>query len=111
MFSPNDVVCTNCRADCLSLDVVFLQDIKLIIAPMIVAVMSIIYSMSLLIAFGYAVHIMSSMMRNLLTPIAVVNSVHIISTFFDEYQEYKDQQESNDRCDGWLVLRDVCIRH
>ena len=61
---------------------------------MIVAVMSIIYSMGLLIAFGYTVHIMSSMIAIFLTPIAVVNSVHIISTFFDEYQEYKDRKKA-----------------
>jgi hypothetical protein len=72
----------------------FFRNIKLIIAPMIVAVMSIIYSMSLLIAFGYTVHIMSSMIAIFLTPIAVVNSVHIISTFFDEYQEYKDRKKA-----------------
>jgi hypothetical protein len=72
----------------------FFRNIKLIIAPMIVAVVSIIYSMGLLIAFGYTVHIMSSMIAIFLTPIAVVNSVHIISTFFDEYQEYKDRKKT-----------------
>ncbi|PIE32153.1 RND transporter [candidate division KSB3 bacterium] len=72
----------------------FFKNIKLIIAPMIVAVVSIIYSMGLLIAFGYTVHIMSSMIAIFLTPIAVVNSVHIISTFFDEYQEYKDRKKT-----------------
>jgi hypothetical protein len=50
--------------------------------------------MGLLIAFGYTVHIMSSMIAIFLTPIAVVNSVHIISTFFDEYQEYKDRKKT-----------------
>ena len=72
----------------------FFKNIKLIIAPMIVAVVSIIYSMGLLVAFGYTVHIMSSMIAIFLTPIAVVNSVHIISTFFDEYQEYKDRKKT-----------------
>lgn len=72
----------------------FFRNIKLIIAPMIVAVVSIIYSMSLLIAFGYTVHIMSSMIAIFLTPIAVTNSVHIISTFFDEYQEYRDRKKT-----------------
>jgi predicted RND superfamily exporter protein len=37
---------------------------------------------------------MSSMIAIFLTPIAVVNSVHIISTFFDEYQEYKDRKKT-----------------
>ncbi len=72
----------------------FFRNIKLIIAPMIVAVFSIIYSMAILIAMGYTVHIMSSMIAIFLTPIAVVNSVHIISTFFDEYQEYKDRKKT-----------------
>ncbi len=72
----------------------FFRNFKVIIAPMIVALMSIIYAMGLLIGLGYTVHIMSSMIAIFLMPIAVVDSVHIISAFFDEYQKHKDRKKT-----------------
>ncbi len=64
----------------------FFRKISLIISPMIVAVMSIIWTMGLLIGLGYKVHIMSSMIPIFLMPISVVDSIHILSEFFDEYR-------------------------
>ncbi len=72
----------------------FFRNLKVIIAPMVVALVSIIYSMGLLIGLGYTVHIMSSMIAIFLMPIAVVDSVHIVSAFFDEYQKYKDRKKT-----------------
>ncbi|MBP7654224.1 MMPL family transporter [Candidatus Dependentiae bacterium] len=72
----------------------FFRKVKLIIAPMIVAVVSIIVSMGLMIGLGYTVHIMSSMIAIFLMPIAVVDSVHIISDFFEKYQIYKDRKKT-----------------
>jgi len=55
-------------------------------APMIVAMVSVIVTMGTLIGMGYTVHIMSSMIPIFLMPIAVVNSVHILSEFYDRYR-------------------------
>jgi len=63
----------------------FFRRFSLIIAPMIVAVVSIIWTMGLLIGTGHTVHIMISMIPIFLMPIAVVDSIHILSEFFDAY--------------------------
>lgn len=68
---------------------VFFRKVKIILAPMIVAIMSVIWSMGLLILTGNTVHIMSSMIPIFLIPIAVLNSIHIISEFHDHYKKYK----------------------
>ncbi len=67
----------------------FFRKMKIIIAPMVVAMMSVIWSMGLLILTGNTVHIMSSMIPIFLIPIAVLNSIHIISEFHDHYKRYK----------------------
>ncbi|MFO7623944.1 MAG: MMPL family transporter, partial [Anaerolineales bacterium] len=68
---------------------VFFRQVKIILAPMIVAMMSVIWAMGLLIATGHTVHIMSSMIPIFLIPISVLNSIHIISEFHDHYGRYK----------------------
>jgi uncharacterized protein len=60
--------------------------VPLIIAPMIVAMVTVIATMGLLIGMGFTVHIMSSMIPIFLMPIAVVDSVHIMSEFADRYR-------------------------
>ncbi len=55
-------------------------------APMIVAMVTVIVTMGALIGAGFSVHIMSSMIPIFLMPIAVVDSVHILSEFYDRYQ-------------------------
>ncbi|MES0371589.1 MAG: MMPL family transporter [Mariprofundaceae bacterium] len=59
-------------------------------APMIVAMVAVIVTMGTLIGTGFSVHIMSSMIPIFLMPIAVVNSVHILSEFYDRYQSNQD---------------------
>ena len=71
---------------------VFFRNLKIIVAPMIVAVVSTIWPMGLLVATGNTVHIMSSMIPIFLIPIAVLNSIHIISEFHDEYRRYKHKR-------------------
>jgi len=63
----------------------FFRSWQLIIAPMIVAMVTVISIMGLLIGMGFTVHIMSSMIPIFLMPIAVVDSVHIMSEFADRY--------------------------
>jgi predicted RND superfamily exporter protein len=63
----------------------FFRKVSLIVSPMLVAMVSIIWTMGLLIGLGHTVHIMISMIPIFLMPIAVVDSIHILSEFFDEY--------------------------
>jgi len=72
----------------------FFRKVKIIIAPMIVAMMSVLCSMGLLIGSGFTLHIMSSMIPIFLMPIAVVDSIHILSEFFDSYQRIGDRQKT-----------------
>jgi len=67
----------------------FFRKLVLVISPMIVAMVTVISTMGLSIGLGYPVHIMSSMIPIFLMPIAVVDSVHILSEFFDLYTSQK----------------------
>jgi predicted RND superfamily exporter protein len=73
---------------------VFFRKLVLVISPMIIAMVSVISTMGLLIGFGYPVHIMSSMIPIFLMPIAVVDSVHILSEFFDLYTKEKGRKKT-----------------
>ena len=73
---------------------VFFRKFVLIISPMIVALVSVISTMGLLIGLGYPVHIMSSMIPIFLMPIAVVDSIHILSEFFDLYTKEKGRKNT-----------------
>jgi predicted RND superfamily exporter protein len=68
----------------------FFRSARLVIAPMLVAMATVIISMGLLIGMGFTVHIMSSMIPIFLMPIAVVDSVHIMSEFADAYRRGAD---------------------
>ncbi|MDT8420147.1 MAG: MMPL family transporter [Desulfuromonadales bacterium] len=72
----------------------FFRNLSLIIAPMVVAIVSVICTMGLLIGLGYDVHIMSSMIAIFLMPIAVADSVHILSEFYDTYPRFQDKRET-----------------
>ncbi|MFW2403618.1 MAG: efflux RND transporter permease subunit [Gammaproteobacteria bacterium] len=76
----------------------FFRSWQLIIAPMIVAMVTVIAIMGLLIGMGFTVHIMSSMIPIFLMPIAVVDSVHIMSEFADRYDPERGAK---------AVIRDV----
>lgn len=71
----------------------FFRNLRLIISPMIVAMATVIGTMGLLIGMGFTVHIMSSMIAIFLMPIAVVDSVHILSEFADRYESGDDPKE------------------
>ena len=72
----------------------FFRSLPLIVAPMIVAMVTVIATMGLLIGMGFTVHIMSSMIPIFLMPIAVVDSVHIMSEFADRYRPGRGQDET-----------------
>jgi len=71
----------------------FFRKLVLVISPLIVAMSSVISTMGLLIGLGYPVHIMSSMIPIFLMPISVVDSVHILSEFFDRYSSSRGRKE------------------
>ena len=72
----------------------FFRSIALVIAPMIVAMVTVIATMGLLIGLGFTVHVMSSMIPIFLMPIAVVDSVHLLSEFADMYPGIGDRQRT-----------------
>ena len=62
-------------------------------AAMVVAMFTVVVTMGLLIGAGFTVHIMSSMIAIFLMPIAVVDSVHIMSEFADRYKVGEDKSK------------------
>jgi len=68
----------------------FFRSLPIVVAPMLLAMATVIATMGLLIGFGYTVHIMSSMIPIFLMPIAVVASVHVLSNFADRYRPGDD---------------------
>lgn len=72
----------------------FFRKLLLILSPMILAMVTVIVTMGLLIVTGNTVHIMSSMIPIFLMPIAVLDSVHILSEFFERYQETRDRRKT-----------------
>lgn len=75
----------------------FFRNARLVLAPMIVAMATVVITMGLLVGLGFTVHIMSSMIPIFLMPIAVVDSVHIMSEFADHYDADKDVKQSIER--------------
>ncbi|NQT68740.1 MAG: MMPL family transporter [Desulfobacteraceae bacterium] len=82
----------------------FFRKLALIISPMIIAVMTVICTMGLLIGTGNTLHIMSSMIPIFLMPIAVVDSIHILSEFFDFYPKIKDRRKTLERVMDHLFM-------
>lgn len=70
------------------------RKLSLIVSPMIVAMFSVAWGMGALIGFGFTVHIMSSMIPIFLMPIAVLDSVHILSEFYDRYPALRDRKQT-----------------
>jgi len=73
---------------------VFFRKLQLIVSPMIIAMCTVVSTMGLLIGTGFTLHIMSSMIPIFIMPIAVVDSIHILSEFFDEYQKTRDRRRT-----------------
>ncbi|NCC22691.1 MAG: RND transporter [Alphaproteobacteria bacterium] len=72
----------------------FFRSVKLILSPMVVALVSVIVTMGALVATGHTVHIMSSMIPIFIMPIAVLDAVHILSDFFDRYPKIRDRRKT-----------------
>lgn len=72
----------------------FFKKLVLVVSPMIVAMVCSLVTMGLLVITGNTIHIMSSMIPIFIMPIAVLDSVHILSEFFDRYPKYKDRRKT-----------------
>jgi len=80
----------------------FFRKVGMIVAPMIVAMVTVICTMGLLIGTGNTLHIMSSMIPIFLMPIAVVDSIHFLSEFFDTYPKMGDRRKTMEHVMGEL---------
>ncbi|MFQ5955971.1 MAG: RND family transporter, partial [Kiloniellales bacterium] len=72
----------------------FFRNLALIVSPMVVAMVSAGSTMALLVISGNTIHIMSSMIPVFIMPIAVLDAVHILSEFYDRYQETRDRRRT-----------------
>ena len=72
----------------------FFRSFSLVLSPMIVAMTTVTMTMGALIGSGFTVHIMSSMIPIFLMPIAVVDSVHLLSEFVDIYPKSGDRKKA-----------------
>ena len=72
----------------------FFRRLSLVIPAMAVAMLSVIWTMGLMIGTGFTVHIMASMIPIFLMPIAILDSIHVLSEFFDRYPRYRDKRET-----------------
>ncbi|MFQ6079206.1 MAG: RND family transporter, partial [Thermodesulfobacteriota bacterium] len=70
------------------------RKLTLVISPLFVAMFSVVWGLGLLIGLGFTVHIMSSMIPIFLMPIAVLDSVHILSEFYDLYPSTRDRRKT-----------------
>lgn len=72
----------------------FFRSIKIVAAPMILGVMVVIWSMGALIYSGNVIHIMSSMIPIFLLPIAVLNSIHILSKLSQQIGKHANKEDA-----------------
>ncbi len=71
---------------------VLFRDWRLIVAPLIVSMLSVLWTMGLLIGLGYPVHIMSSMIPIFLMVTGLADGIHILSQYYDVYPRYGDKR-------------------
>ncbi|MBZ0266716.1 outer membrane lipoprotein-sorting protein [bacterium] len=74
--------------------VVFFRNVRLVLGPMILSAVTVIWTMGALIGLGFTVHIMSSMIPVFLIPIAVLNSIHLLSEFHERYPRSHDRKQA-----------------
>jgi len=74
----------------------FFRNLTLVISSMLVAMVSVLCTMALLVITGNTLHIMSSMIPIFIMPIAVLDSIHILSEFFDTYPRIRDRRLTMD---------------
>ena len=72
----------------------FFRRVSLVLAAMAVAMLTVMVTLGALIGTGNALHIMSSMLPIFLMPIAILDSVHVLSEFYDRYPQHLDRRDT-----------------
>ncbi|QLA15713.1 efflux RND transporter permease subunit [Desulfolutivibrio sulfoxidireducens] len=67
---------------------------SLVVLPMLIATATVAATLGAMIALGFPVHILSSMLPIFLMSISICDSIHVLSEFFDVYTEEKGRKES-----------------
>jgi predicted RND superfamily exporter protein len=80
----------------------FFRRLGLVVPAMLLAMLTVTWTMGLLIGTGNTLHIMSSMLPIFLMPIAILDSIHVLSEFFDLYPHTGDRAETLRRVYGDL---------
>ena len=94
MFSQMAVGSPMAMAVIFALMMIFFRQWRLVILPMIIASFSVMSTMGLMIALGFDVHILSSMIPIFLMCIGTVSAIHILSEFFDVYRPEEGRRET-----------------
>ncbi|MFH1875258.1 MAG: MMPL family transporter [Candidatus Omnitrophota bacterium] len=72
----------------------FFRNVRLVVMPLVMAMVVVILTMGLMVGLGFPIHIMSSMIPIFLLPIAVLDSIHILNEFFEKYRTFKDKNKT-----------------
>ena len=94
MFTQMSTASPLAMAVLFTLLLIFFRKWFLVVLPMIIATVSIVAAMGLMVASGFPVHILSSMLPIFLMSTAMVNCVHILSEFFDSYTKEKGRKRT-----------------
>lgn len=70
----------------------FFRSVSFVASAMAVAMLAVLWTMGLLMGTGNTLHIMSSMIPIFLMPIAILDSIHVLSEFFDRYPHHLDRK-------------------
>ncbi|MDD4952813.1 MAG: efflux RND transporter permease subunit [Desulfovibrionaceae bacterium] len=66
----------------------------LVVLPMLIATMVVVSTLGAMIALGFPVHILSSMLPIFLMSISICDSIHVLSEFFDGYTPEKGRKRT-----------------
>ncbi|MCB0995010.1 MAG: MMPL family transporter [Acidimicrobiales bacterium] len=77
-----------------ALMLLFFRRLELVTPAMLLALVTVIVTMGLLIGTGNTVHIMSSMIPIFLMPTAILDSIHVLSEFYDRYPTIHDRKRT-----------------
>ncbi len=72
----------------------FFRNATLVSSLMIVAMLATMATMGLMVITGNPIHIASSMVPIFIMPIAVLDGIHILSEFYDRYNQFKDRKKT-----------------
>jgi len=72
----------------------FFRSFVLVLVPILMAADVVLLTMGVMVGLGFPIHIMSSMIPIFLLPICVLDSIHILSDFFEEYKKTHDKNHT-----------------